>query len=158
MLVCVREKQWRKGEEEGLKLDLTVTCIWTRGETDGLSQKMWCVLCSYTHTGPACTVFNLRPSRTQCQPFSPPLPTCMLLTDCDKTHKHTRPCQNRGHQRHKCITASQTRCHRPGVCATCTPLEGFAANGQFSIASSLTCPVIQPVTMEMSSASGCLML
>lgn len=35
---------------------------------------------------------------------------------------------------------------------------GFAANWQFSIASSLTCPVIQPVTMEMSSASQRLML
>ena len=35
------------------------------------------------------------------------------------------------------------------------PLEGFAANWQFSIASLFTCCVTQPVTMEMGTVSLC---
>lgn len=116
----------------------------------------WVRICCWS----CCSVFPYNPSLNYTQPqlFSPCccLHACYWLTVTKHTNHPPPPtsnCQNSCHHR-----SLHMRRHRTGVYCRCTPLEGFAANWQFSIASLLTCPVTQPVTMEMSSASLCLML
>ena len=74
--VCVCERDRREGKRRDWNLTLTVTCIWTAGAQGWAESENWFA------AEAARPAYNLSPSCTH-QPFSP---TCMLLTDCDKTH------------------------------------------------------------------------
>lgn len=88
----VHQRERERQKDKRLKLDPIVTCLWTTGETDRLSQNV-CLLklpfCPSTHQPRmACTQpeLNLRTTSALLTMLS----TCIFLTDCENAKTHIK--------------------------------------------------------------------